>query len=369
MSYGNLKRFEPPKVLNSLKILNLKECYELVSIHNLSRLPNLESLILWNCSSLTHVCESIGGLKSLALLDFTGCKYLMKTLKRLREFVYRGCNKVSEIQGLFKLVPIAKHDEADLGHMKWIKAYQDYRVYLVGDEITKERDLRIQVLYEYGIMSTYLPGIRDESMPMPDYMSLIPFLSFRVPSTEKHRIRGLNVTCLYRLSGEDEDMWVLFIKISNITNGLNWMYNPMVYCQPRFYEDAVWLSYWPIGNILDTGDEINVSIVGNGLMVSECSASFVYIDDGELELENCKSYTKEEEVIGGDLSGFELTIGAYYLCRRDYFKITTPDWLKVLLGDTIHYKKYTLYRRHYYRRQGALATTLYIVAAKALCRQ
>ncbi|XP_023732004.2 disease resistance protein RUN1 isoform X2 [Lactuca sativa] len=453
MSYGNLKRFEPPKVLNSLKILNLKECYELVSIHNLSRLPNLESLILWNCSNLTHVCESIGGLKSLALLDFTGCKYLMKTLKsylnhaqqfpgvctdagiqqspfllpdslkllflnncnlvknndvpvvssdqslfymnlgnnlfevlpnslnlktlrvleltfcpnlkcllclpstleelytnwcfslekitfestrfRLREFVYRGCNKISEIQGLFKLVPIAKHDEADLGHMKWIKAYQDYWVDLVGDEITKERYLPIQVLYEYGIMSTYLPGIRDENMPIPDYMSSIPFLSFRVPSTEKHMIRGLNVTCLYSLSGEDEDMWVLFIKISNITKGLNWMYNPMVYCQPRFYEDAVWLSYWPIGNILDTGDEINVSIVGNGLMVSECSASFVYIDDDELELENCKSYTKGEEVIGGDLSDFELTTGAYYLCRRDYFKITTPDWLKVLLGDTI----------------------------------
>lgn len=259
MSNGRLKRFELPTVLNSLKILNLKECHKLVSVRNLSRLPNLESLILWNCSSLTHVCETIQGLESLALLDFTGCKNLWKvssnkyinqllrlralytgdeapqqsfslpdsikflflnncdlekknyipvvfsgrpflylnlgnnlfevlpnninlkmlrvleltfcpnlkclpslpsTLEelytdwcfslekitfesarfRLREFVYRGCNKVSEVQGLFKLVPVAKLDEADLGHMKWIKPYQDHEVNLVGDEITKDRN-------------------------------------------------------------------------------------------------------------------------------------------------------------------------------------------------------------------------------------
>ncbi|KAL7591001.1 hypothetical protein Lser_V15G33205 [Lactuca serriola] len=456
MSYGNLKMFEPPTVLNSLKILNLKDSQKLVSIHNLSQLPNLETLILWNCSNLTHVCKTIQGLERLDLLDFTGCKNLwkvssnkyvnqllrlralytgeevpqqsfslpdslnflflnncnleksnyipvtfsgqpflymnlgnnlfeflpnninFKTLRvleltfcpnlkcllclpstleelytnwcfslekitfestrfRLCEFVYRGCNKISEIQGLFKLVPIAKLDEVDLGHMKWIKAYQDLEVDLVGDEITKDRNWRVQVLYEYGIMSTYLPDVKDQSMTKPVYMSSFPNISFRVPSCpRKRRIQGLHVTTLYRPSGEEEDMWVLFIKISNTTKDLIWMYNPVVYCNPRVGEDAVWLSYWPIGNILDAGDEINVSvIVGNGLMVSGCSASLVYMDDGEVELEYCKNYTKEEEVIGGDLSEFKLSTGEYYLCRRDFIKSTTPDWLNMLVGNTI----------------------------------
>nr|KAJ0189901.1 hypothetical protein LSAT_V11C800453210 [Lactuca sativa] len=260
MSYGNLKTFEPPMVLNSLKILNLKESCKLVSINKLSPLPNLETLILWNCSCLTHVCETIGGLESLVLLDFTGCKNLwkvssnrssinlLKRLKalcigggipkqssfslpdslkflflnncdlgnnnnvplvfsgqplfymnlgnnmfkklpcninlkmlrvleltfcpniksllslpstleelytcwcfslkeitfkshrfRLRKFMYQGCSKVSEVQGLFKLVSVAELDEAELGHMKWIKTYKDCRVDLVGDEISRDR--------------------------------------------------------------------------------------------------------------------------------------------------------------------------------------------------------------------------------------
>ncbi|CAI9282479.1 unnamed protein product [Lactuca saligna] len=96
MTYRNLKTFEHPMVLNSLKILNLKESCKLVSINKLSWLPNLETLIHWNCSSLTHVCETIGGLESLVLLDFTGCKNLWKVssnrsninlLKRLKLYV------------------------------------------------------------------------------------------------------------------------------------------------------------------------------------------------------------------------------------------------------------------------------------------
>ncbi|CAH1449193.1 unnamed protein product [Lactuca virosa] len=460
MSFGNLKKFEPPMVLHSLKILNLKESHKLVSIHNLSRLPNLETLILWNCGRLTHVCETIECLESLSLLDFTGCTNLWKvssnkkpkssctgggiprqsfslpdslkflflndcnlennndiplffsgqpffylnlgnnllevlpnninlkmlrvleltscpklksllclpsTLEelytyrcfslekitfesarfKLRKFVYRDCNKVSEIQGLFKLVSIEKLHEVDLGHMKWIKAYQDREVDLVGDEITRNRKWHIQVLYEYGIMNTYLPGIIDQSITASEYRSLSPNVSFRVPSCpKKQRIQGLQVTALYRPSGQDEDIWVLFTKISNTTKGLTWMYNPVVYCQPGVGEDAVWISYWPIGNILDTGDEVNVSIiVGNGLNVTECGASLVFIDDGEVEKESCEHHMKEEEVIGGDLSEFELTTKGYYLCRRDFFKSTTLDWVKVLLGDPIPYTELLGWRK------------------------
>lgn len=252
-----------------MKILNLKSSHNLVSIRNLDRLPNLETLILWNCYSLTHVCKTIGGLERLDLLDLTGCKNLWKVLLnkkylnkqqrlkalfigkgiqrkssfslpgslkflflndcgfknnnndvpvmfsgqpflymnlgnslfeflphnidlkmlrvldltccprlksllclpstleelytyscesleritfqsprfRLREFGYGGCFELSEIQGLFKLVSIASLNEADLGHMKWIKAYEDHEVDLVGDEITEGRVWHIQVVY------------------------------------------------------------------------------------------------------------------------------------------------------------------------------------------------------------------------------
>ncbi|KAI3776580.1 hypothetical protein L1987_46366 [Smallanthus sonchifolius] len=78
MSYSKLELFEPPMVIRPLKILNFKDSHSLVEIHNISRLPNLETLILWNCYSLVRVSETIGDLKSLSLLNMTGCEHLFK---------------------------------------------------------------------------------------------------------------------------------------------------------------------------------------------------------------------------------------------------------------------------------------------------
>ncbi|KAJ0710119.1 putative heavy metal-associated domain superfamily [Helianthus annuus] len=198
------------------------------------------------------------------------------------------------------------------------------------------------MLYEYGIMSTYLQGIKDKIMATYKYTSLSDFLCFLVPShPQKNRIQGLSVSCLYRSLGVYKVPF-LFAKISNRTKGLTWVYNPMVYCKSKVDEDVVWLSYWPIGNILDAGDEVNVVIyVEKGtMMVCECGANLVYMDDGEVqEEENCENSTRKgEEVIGGDLSEFEVTTGGYYLCRRDLFGLETSSRLKWLFGDNVvHY--------------------------------
>ncbi|KAK1418478.1 hypothetical protein QVD17_27623 [Tagetes erecta] len=448
MSDGDMEMFEAPTVLNSLKHLNLKGCDKLFGISNLYRLPKVESLILLNCSSLNHLCTSIGDLKNLYILDLGGCTKLWKYVNQilvnpenplfslpkslmwlnlennnlertsnvclsfhvqssvnltlsvnpfeylpdninlqtlhtlnlyscpnlkslscipstlmelhidwctslekvtfhlgrftLHEFSYEGCSKLSEIQGLFKLEPIAKTSEADLGHMHWIKAYEDHMVDLIGDDITKGRTWHTQILYEYGIMSTYLQGIKDQIMTTYEYTSSCSFLFFRVPCHhEKHRVEGLNISCIYRSSQPtNKDRWILLAKISNKTKGLTWIYNPVVYCKPNVDEDVVWLSYWPIGNVLDAGDEVHVEIIHEkeNMIVSGCSVSFVYTDS---EVERERNYTnnliKDEEVIGGDLSGFEVTEGGYYLCRRDLFALETSLWLKQLFGDNIDY--------------------------------
>ncbi|KAJ0710151.1 hypothetical protein HanPI659440_Chr09g0319641 [Helianthus annuus] len=191
------------------------------------------------------------------------------------------------------------------------------------------------MLYEYGITSTFLQGTMDQIMISYEYTSSSSDLSFWVPYLhEKYRIQGLNVSCLYRSLGVDNERCV-FVKISNRTKGLTWVYNPVVYCKPRVDEDVMWLSYWPIGKILDAGDEVSVNIyVDHGMTVSECSASFLYMDG---EIENEESTITVQEVIGGDLSEFEVTPGAYYLCRCDIFGSMTSSWLTWVFGDNIDY--------------------------------
>ncbi|KAK1437454.1 hypothetical protein QVD17_03245 [Tagetes erecta] len=434
MHHGELEVFEPPMVLNSLKMLDLYWCYNLNSIRNFHRLPKLEFLNLYYCINLTHVCKTIGDLKYLSCLFMGGCTKLWKgswsrmfvnqlervfnygglpeqplfslpqslsewsvreysleilphyinhkmlkylhlsgcpnlkslpclpsTLKKLdvdwcislenisfqsarftlQEFKYDCCFKLCEIEGLLKLVPIAKLDEVDLGCMRWIKAYQDCKVDLVGDVITKGKNFNIQMLYEYGIRSVYLQGIKDQSMTTHEYTSSSEFLSFRVPShTKKHMIKGLNVTFLYR-SGKYGYIITLFVRIRNITKGVTWVYNPAVFCEPEFVTDVVWLSYWPIKNI-DAGDEFDVMmIVDDGVIVKECGASLVYIDNGEVELEeNCE---RTKEVIEGDLSQFEVTKEGYYLCRYNFFNSVIPHWFfgyNIQITDSRRWRKF-----------------------------
>ncbi|KAJ0777922.1 hypothetical protein HanLR1_Chr02g0065981 [Helianthus annuus] len=223
--------------------------------------------------------------------------------------------------------------------MKWIKEYQDHKVDLVGDEVTKGRIWLMQMLYEYGIRSTYMHGIKDHSMVAIEHTSARGYLSFHVSlHPNKHKIQGLNVSCLYRSSRSNyTDVGCLFAKIRNITKGVTWIYIPMVYCKPRVNEDAMWLSYWPIGDTLDIDDRVIVSFfAGEGMSVSKCGASLVYMDDGEVEQEEkwARKAMQKKEVIGGDLSEFEVTKGVYYLCRRDIFKSVTP-YVKRCLGRAI----------------------------------
>ncbi|XP_076923860.1 disease resistance protein RPS6-like [Bidens hawaiensis] len=299
MSYSRLITFQPPMVLQSLKILNLKCSRDLREVFSISRLPNLETLILWNCHNLTYVCETIKGLANLGTLNMTGCDSMQHSfsfprlierlflkdcklectddfpltftsqislqylnlgnnqfehlpsythlknlrvldlsmcskLKRLQglpstlaelyiyyceslekvafeshqftlqEFGYEGCSNLSEVEGFIKLVPLAKLDELDLGHMKWLKGYQDHELCLVGDdEIITGRSRQLQMLFEFNIMSMYLLEIKDLNMN-PEYMSKSTALSFNVPlCPEDRRLKGLNITIKYSISGEN----------------------------------------------------------------------------------------------------------------------------------------------------------------------
>ncbi|KAK9074086.1 hypothetical protein SSX86_006683 [Deinandra increscens subsp. villosa] len=444
MSYSKLEVFEPPMVLQSLHILNLKDSHDLTEIRNIFNIPHLETLILWNCYSLVNVCSTLGDLTSLALLNMTGCNalgvgdltkpifsfpsslrqlflkyrylkctdsiplsfsaqlnlqylnlgdslfdslpcydhlenlrvldlsfcYRLKCLKclpntlaelnvyccesleritfqsprfTLQEFVYLGCTNLYKVEGFMKLVPIAKLNETKLGHLKWLNEYQKHKVCLVGaDELTVGRSWHIKMLYEFGIMSTSLPDIKDPNMT-PEYISESSSLSFDVPSGPKNkRLKGINVTFKYSISGDD---WAFFCKVSTSNGVLDLMYNPQVYGKPKFGELCIWLSYWPIGYTLKYGDRDNVSIVVlSGLEVHECGVSLVYSDKETLE--NNMGWA---EILGGDLSEFQLSTGGYYLCRRDFFRLIgakrpTPDWFRILVGDTINYTEVTGWR-------------------------
>ncbi|KAM1652512.1 hypothetical protein ACFXTN_004956 [Malus domestica] len=101
MRYSSLRQVlcEESGLLDKLKILNLSHSHDLTRSPDFSKLPNLEKLILKGCKRLCNVHESIGDLKSLALVNLEGCEMLndlprsFYKLKTIEILVLKGCSR------------------------------------------------------------------------------------------------------------------------------------------------------------------------------------------------------------------------------------------------------------------------------------
>ncbi|XP_068322709.1 uncharacterized protein [Pyrus communis] len=78
LSCSKLKRVweDTDVLLKNLKIINLSYSHDLTESPDLSKVPNLEKLILVNCRKLSQIHPSIGHLERLSLVNLEGCKTL-----------------------------------------------------------------------------------------------------------------------------------------------------------------------------------------------------------------------------------------------------------------------------------------------------
>lgn len=117
--------------LKMLRTLDLNSCSNLKSLPCIP--STLEELYVDCCFSLEKI-------------TFQSCRF------SLQKFSYEGCLALCEVQGFFKLVPVAKIDEADLfQHIQWIKKYQQNMVGLTDDEITRGIPRPIQVISLFSV--------------------------------------------------------------------------------------------------------------------------------------------------------------------------------------------------------------------------
>ncbi|KAI3774409.1 hypothetical protein L1987_48964 [Smallanthus sonchifolius] len=102
-SFNVLKENE---LVGCLKILNLSYSVELIKTPNFGGLRSLESLLLEGCLSLTQVCESIGNLERLVLLDISGCRslkdipFLPRSLVSLKMYGCSNFGSLGQVQCL-----------------------------------------------------------------------------------------------------------------------------------------------------------------------------------------------------------------------------------------------------------------------------
>ncbi|TQD92533.1 hypothetical protein C1H46_021869 [Malus baccata] len=103
MQYSSLRQVcKGTKFLPSLRILDISHSQCLSETIDFSLFPNLEELILVDCTSLKNVHESIGNLERLVYLNMKDCKNLrmlpknMCMLKSLETLILSGCSNLDE---------------------------------------------------------------------------------------------------------------------------------------------------------------------------------------------------------------------------------------------------------------------------------
>ncbi|CAH1449195.1 unnamed protein product [Lactuca virosa] len=310
MSYSTLEVFEPHMALQSLKILNLKDSYKLFEIRNMYMIPQLETLILWNCHSLVRVCKTMADLRSLALLNMTGCKSFWARINLLIRVEAFG-GRVAE-QPNFSFLP-----------------HSLQQLFLKDCNLECNDAFPLKFSVQPSIQYLNLGNGLFEFLPCYDHLK---------------NLRVLDLSLCSRLKQ------LIFLPSTLAEFGVDLMYNPKVFGKPEVDKVGIWLSYWPIGSTLHTGDKVNVSIVVlSGLKVHACGVSLVYADD-EVASETLESNMDWVEVLGREFSSFQLSTGAYYLCRRDFFELMEvgrliPDWLRILVGDVIDYAEVRGWRK------------------------
>ncbi|TQD83681.1 hypothetical protein C1H46_030756 [Malus baccata] len=112
--------WEGSKSLHNLKTLDLSHSQSLKKSPDFSQVPNLEELILKECSSLSKIHPSIGHLKRLSLVNLNGCHKLISLprdfykLKSVETLLLNNCYEFREVhEDIGEMISLRTLEAAD----------------------------------------------------------------------------------------------------------------------------------------------------------------------------------------------------------------------------------------------------------------
>ncbi|KAM7477397.1 hypothetical protein LguiA_025610 [Lonicera macranthoides] len=282
-----------------------------------STLPMLKHLYLGG-NPIRNLPEFVRNLGGLEKLDFSWCTKLQQiiwpsidvqelivtechSLKQItnetssgmaRRISHGACLSLDYVERGFKIEAVAKVDREVLKNFGFFElvSMETVKVMIVNEIVWSKKKCPIQIIYEFGVFSTYFPG-----REVPHWFNLRTAestISFTIPSDPSLKLRGLNLCLLYTLSETDE--WILepiSVQIKNTITGEKFKYEPRCYGISEVNGDIVWLSHWY--SVLweysfKEGDKIEVSFYMNTFLTKEekvegqikgCGVQILYFED------------------------------------------------------------------------------------------
>ncbi|XP_012089185.1 disease resistance protein RPV1 isoform X2 [Jatropha curcas] len=314
--------------LPSLKYLNLSGNSIYCLPETINSLTKLEILILDHCKNLQSLSKLPSSLKELSAENCEALERITNLPNLMRSLMLNltDCKQLIEVQGLFKLEPISNLDREMANELGFciLKSAESIKVEMCSVMMMTSRIIPPQVLHECGISSIFLPG--DEVPGWYNPQNEGSSISFSIAQSHGCNVLGLNICTVYTCNnirnGPGDH---LYTKVWNKTKDLRWTYSPTFHGIPETDEIMLWLSHWKLGDQLEVGDELNVSVVmSTGYQVKKFGIHVVY----EQEKENTQLNSKEtKENISSWYQTSDNLDMELYRVRRDAFYLSNHDYL------------------------------------------
>nr|WIL59969.1 nodulation protein [Melilotus officinalis] len=183
--------------MEKLKILNLSHSHYLTQTPEFSDLPNLEKLILTDCSRLSEVSPTIEHLNKILLINLEDCVSLRSLpksiykLKSLKTLILSGCLKIDkleeDLEQMESLTTLLANNTAITKH--WISY-----IYLCGYE-GFSRDVFPAIIFSWMSPTNNLPFSFQTSAAMSSLVSSSSSHELSSFSNQLPRLRSLWVDC------------------------------------------------------------------------------------------------------------------------------------------------------------------------------
>ncbi|XP_028079721.1 probable disease resistance protein At4g19530 [Camellia sinensis] len=303
---------ESIKNLSALMELDLQRCTKLQALPELPM--SLLGMTIYGCKSLERVTNLPNLLNSLMLSTY-------------------GCVKLVEVEGMFRLESIDKIDSETMDNLglSQLESMDCLDMKLLSNlTFTKRKVRELQVLYECGIYSIFLPG-----NAVPSWFnnkSTGSLISFHVPWLPNLKTWGLKICICYAVALDfKKATWMNgCIIVSNKTKGKKWTYRPAFIGIAEEGKDILWLSDWKSGNqLMERGDEVTVSVnMEEYYQVKEFGIR-IGCNEQENEREDGTQHGN-----GIDLSVYQMREGQYFLCNHEDF-VRSSCYSRIAAGSRL----------------------------------
>ncbi|EOY25857.1 TMV resistance protein N [Theobroma cacao] len=261
--------------LPSLKSLNLSRNPIRSLPESIIHLTNLDELLLICCKELQWLPKlPMSGLHVITSQPLYRISSLPRLLN-LRRCIVFGCEKLTEVEGVFKLEPVENFEVEKIKSLFNMDLIGSIKLKIYNYLTDTKMVATTQIFRDGDITSCFVSG--NEVPILFQSRSKGSKISLSLPQNPGEKVCWLKLCIVYSLVSDEIFDHLPWVQITNETKKLTWFYFSSFIGIPETNSNTIlWLIHWPVMDYqLENGDLVSCKLSTFGLNVREFGVTCV----------------------------------------------------------------------------------------------